>query len=254
MRIQYCSDLHLEFAQNRRWLSTKPLIPSGEILIVAGDTHYLGLDFENLDIFKWASDHYEQTYVIPGNHEYYGGYDLLSHKKPFKWELQSNVFFLNNQSVKINDFTLLFSTFWSHIHAENRKSVSSGVNDFYHIRMGDRRLSVDDFNQLHAEAFDFLNQSLENHSGRTIVVTHHLPTPLCNSPEFKGSLLNDAFVVDKTEYITQSNIDYWIYGHVHRNVGCGMELGGTTMLCNQLGYVQANEHLDFSRECFIEIT
>jgi len=163
------------------------------------------------------------------------------------------VFFLNNQSIQINEITLLFSTFWSHVHAENKNSVSSGVNDFHNIRMGDNPLSVDDFNQLHAEAFDFLNQSLKNYSGKTIVVTHHLPTPLCNSPEFKGSLLNDAFVVDKTDYITESNIDYWIYGHVHRNVGSGMILGGTTMLSNQLGYVDMNEHNDFSRDSFIEI-
>lgn len=252
MRIQYCSDLHLEFATNKRWLSNNPLIPSGEILIVAGDTHYLGNDFENLDFFKWASDHYQQTYVIAGNHEYYGGYDLSLHKKPFKWELQRNVFFLNNQSVKINDLTLLFSTFWSHVHTENRNSVSSNVNDFHKIRLADHRLSVDDFNQLHTEAFDFLNQNLENHSGQTIVITHHLPTPLCNSPEFKGSSLNDAFVVDKTDYIIESNIDYWIYGHVHRNIGNAMKLGSTTMLCNQLGYVDMNEHHDFSREAFLE--
>lgn len=254
MRIQYCSDLHLEFAKNKRWLSNSPLIPSGEILIVAGDTYYLGNDFEHLDFFKWASDHYDQTFVIAGNHEYYGGYDLALHKKPFKQELQPNVFFLNNQSVIVDDLTLLFSTFWSHVHAENRNSVSSGVNDFYKIRMGDRRLSVDDFNHLHAEAFDFLNQSLDNHSAKTMMVTHHLPTPLCNSPEFKGSSLNDAFVADKTDYITKSNIDYWIYGHVHRNLGNGMDLGGTTMLCNQLGYVDLNEHSDFSRDSFIEIT
>ncbi|AZQ59316.1 hypothetical protein EJ994_11045 [Maribacter sp. MJ134] len=253
MRIQYCSDLHLEFAKNNRWLSKNPLIPSGEILIVAGDTYYLGNDFENLDFYKWASDHYEQTYVIAGNHEYYGGYDLSLHQKPFKWELQHNVFFLNNQSVQINDVTLLFSTFWSHVHAENRNSVARGVNDFYKIRMGENRLSVDDFNQLHAEAFDFLNQNLEDHNGKTVVVTHHLPTPLCNSPEFKGSLINDAFVVDKTDYITKSNIDYWIYGHVHRNLGNGLDLGGTTMLCNQLGYVDLNEHMDFSRDRFVEI-
>jgi len=253
LRIQYCSDLHLEFAKNKRWLSNNSLIPSGEILIVAGDTYYLGNDFEHLDFFKWASDHYDQTYVIAGNHEYYGGYDLSLHKEPFKWELQPNVFFLNNQSVRINDLTLLFSTFWSHIHPENRNSVSRGVNDFYKIRIGNGRLSVDYFNQLHTEAFDFLNQSLENHSGKTIVVTHHLPTPLCNSPEFKGSLLNDAFVVDKTDFITASYIDYWIYGHVHRNVGNAMNLGGTIMLCNQLGYVDLNEHHDFSRDCFVEI-
>ena len=40
---------------------------------------------------------------------------------------------------------------------------------------------------------------------------------------------------------------------MHRNLGNGMELGGTTMLCNQLGYVDLNEHMDFSSDSFIEI-
>jgi hypothetical protein len=37
MNFQYASDLHLEFAQNKKAVFKKPLLPTAEILILAGD-------------------------------------------------------------------------------------------------------------------------------------------------------------------------------------------------------------------------
>ena len=41
MRIQYCSDLHMEFHENMRFMKSLPLEPVGDVLVIAGDVGYL---------------------------------------------------------------------------------------------------------------------------------------------------------------------------------------------------------------------
>ena len=56
MKIQYLSDLHLEFKENSEYLKKYPIEVSGDILLMAGDTAYLNTpEYENHFFWDWAS-------------------------------------------------------------------------------------------------------------------------------------------------------------------------------------------------------
>ena len=69
--------------------------------------------------------------------------------------------------------------------------------------------------------------------------------------EFKGNPLNGVFTVELGDYIANSPIEYWIYGHSHRNIN--KQIGNTRCISNQLGYTFHNEHKDFNPSAIIEI-
>ena len=57
--------------------------------------------------------------------------------------------------------------------------------------------------------------------------------------EFHGSTIGGAFTVELGDYIADSGIDCWIYGHSHRNIDA--LIGSTRLMSNQLGYISHNE-------------
>ena len=78
MRIQYASDLHLEYKRNWDYLLEHPIEVMGEVLVLAGDIGYLGDDktYTSHPFWDWASEHYRQVIVVPGNHEFYQFFDI----------------------------------------------------------------------------------------------------------------------------------------------------------------------------------
>ena len=60
MKIQYASDLHLELSGNSRWIGKNPLEVAGDILLLAGDVVYLGLESHIRHPFwDWCSDNFK---------------------------------------------------------------------------------------------------------------------------------------------------------------------------------------------------
>ena len=85
MKIQYCSDLHLEFALNAMFLHNNSIKPIADTLILAGDITLWGQQHFKHWFFDYVSKHWERVYYIPGNHEFYSGKDLILELQPDYW-------------------------------------------------------------------------------------------------------------------------------------------------------------------------
>lgn len=245
-RIQFASDLHLEFPANRDFLKQHRLQPVGEVLVLAGDiVPYAVLD-KHPDFFSYVSDHFESTFWLPGNHEYYH-FDISEKSGALNEKIRSNITLVNNVSVEVGTTKLIFSTLWSKISPANQWKIERNLNDFRLIKNLGLKFSAEHYNRLHEESFAFLQQEVNSSSlEKKLVFTHHCPTFLNYPPQYRESELNEAFAVELYDWIEGSDITAWVYGHHHVNTP-DFRIGNTRLLTNQLGYVQRNEHSQFEQ-------
>jgi len=252
IKIQYASDLHLEFPANKEFMKKHPLQPVGDVLVLAGDIVPFVVMDKYKDFFNYLSDHFETTYWLPGNHEYYH-FDIAEKSGVLHEKICSNVFLVNNTSVVHENAKLIFSTLWSHISPGYQWQIERNLNDFHLIKHKGFRFSSEQYNQLHEESLAFIQNELKTVKDEKVAVfTHHCPTFLNYPEQYKGDLLNEAFAVELHNLIESSEIACWVYGHHHTNTP-EFTIGNTRLITNQLGYVQRNEHRLFETNKVIEL-
>lgn len=251
IKIQYDSDLHLEFPENSSWLRSNPIIPKGDILILAGD---ICLFKKMEDIYPFLdlwSNQFEKVYWIPGNHEWYYS-DINDKMFSYKEQLRDNIWLCNNTVEQIGEYQLILSTMWTQLEFECFPDIIRGINDFRVIRNGDNVLDPLTYNALHLRSLEWIKEQLLK-SDKNIVVTHHVPTYENTLQKwYKESKINSVFTVELKELIENSNIKYWIYGHNHNNIK-DFKIGNATLVTNQLGYVHHNEHKKFKLNKIIRV-
>ncbi len=253
MKIQYASDLHLEFADNWRYLRDHPLPVTGDVLVLAGDIGYLGDDnYTRHPFWDWASDNYEKVICCMGNHEFYKYYDIADLKDGYCLEIRKNVCSYYNSVVSLGGVDFVVSTLWSEIPLREAYYTEQVISDFRRILYKGELLTFAEFNREHLRCLGFIKQAVADSKAETkIVVTHHVPSYRMQCPKFAGSLANGAFTVELQDYIENSGVDYWIFGHSHYNVD--KVIGKTACVSNQLGYVSHNEHTTFDPGKFLEV-
>lgn len=252
MIIQYCSDLHLEFSQNKKFIAKYPLMPRGDILLLAGDIVPFTEIEEQADFFNYIADNFERTYWVPGNHEYYHS-NILYRSGTIKEAIRSNVFLVNNYTVQLKNLRLIFSTLWSNLSPVNYLTVQNRMADFSAIQHNGQKFTPYNYNDLHQQCKEFIVHSLATKTAAaTIVVTHHIPTFLNYPAKYKRDVLNEAFAVELHDLIEASSIDYWVYGHHHVNTPAFL-IGKTQLLTNQLGYIKYKENIGFKNNAAIEL-
>ena len=252
MKIQYASDLHLEFPHNTEYLKKHPLKPVGDILILAGDIIAWDEDFFDHPFFDYISDHFQCTYYLPGNHEFYQCVDIKILRKSVFEEIRKNVYLVSDVVINIGATDLIFTPLWSKISPDEVMFVKNGVNDFRCVTYRNQVYTVLNHNNFHKRSMNFLRKSIAASEAKTkIVITHFVPTKLCNSYIYKNSKINSFFITELYDFIADSDIDYWIYGHNHYN-SKDVQIKNTKIITNQLGYVH-KERLDFNHKAYIKL-
>lgn len=252
MIIQYCSDLHLEFSQNKKFITKHPLVAKGDVLLLAGDIVPFTEIKEQAYFFDYIADNFETTYWVPGNHEYYHS-DIFNKSCVINEAIRSNVFLVNNYSVQLDKLRLIFSTLWSNLSPANYLIVQNRMADFNAIQHNGEKFTPGNYNELHEQCKNFISQALIAKTVTpTIIVSHHIPTFLNYPAKYKRDVLNEAFAVELHDFIEANDIDYWLYGHHHVNTP-DFVIGKTKLLTNQLGYIKYKENTGFKNNAFIEL-
>lgn len=252
MKIQYCSDLHLEFPENKKYIQENPIKPKAEILILAGDIVPFAVIDKHQDFFDYVSENFKYTFWIPGNHEYYYS-DINNRTGSFEEKIRDNVSLINNIVKEIDEVRFIFSTLWTDISPERQFLIQQSLSDFRVIKNNNRLFNTNDYNFLHRENVQFLKDTLKkSEQAASVVITHHIPV-FVNYPEkYRDSKINEAFAVDLSGLITDNSVDYWIYGHHHCNVK-DFNMHKTKLITNQLGYVRYRENIGYKDDAVIEI-
>lgn len=241
MKIQYCSDLHLEFPENKKFILENPIIPVGDILILAGDIVPFTIMDLHEDFFDYVSKNFKVTLWIPGNHEYYY-YERTDKFGTIDIKIRENVFLVNNIVKEIENVKIICTTLWSEIPPGKEWLIQNSMSDFKVIKPNKSAFLAQDYNQLHKESVYFLNKVLKHESDKNyIVVSHHVPTFLNYPPKYIDSKINVAFASEQSVLIESYKIDHWIFGHHHCNMP-DFSIGKTIMNTNQLGYVKYGEN------------
>lgn len=253
MKIQLLSDLHNEFLRNGRqdpqhkWSGLIPQTDA-DVIILAGDID------TGIKGAEWAlseSERLAQPIVyVPGNHEYYGQ-EYFATVEAISRLCEGSAVHCLNPGVYIQDgLRIIGATLWTDYLACT--SMPKDLVMFYVERslVDHRRITFNSQNQqrrflpadalsLHEQELAFITRQLSQpFAGKTLVVTHHGPHPVCQHPGYALSEMSSAFHSDLSAVFEKFDIDLWVFGHTHANLDT--VVFDTRIVSNQAGYPGEN--------------
>lgn len=236
MKIQFASDLHLEFITQSKngYIGIDPA-PDADVLVLAGDVDN---GVAAIDFFKsWPVP----VIYVYGNHDFYGCVDInerLAEMRDACMGTQIN--FLEKDAVIINGVRFLGTTLWTDyllFGRDLRKTVMNycgqTINDHCQIRVKGIGVTPAQLLTMHEKSVAWLADQLASpFRGKTVVVTHHAPH-LMSLPDWdKSAYVKAAYASDMTELMDLSAL--WLHGHVH--VSRDYWVGNTRIAANPRGY------------------
>ncbi|CAK7245663.1 MAG: hypothetical protein STHCBS139747_007248 [Sporothrix thermara] len=270
MRIQICSDLHLEAPKAYDLFEIQPVAP---VLALIGDIGNVRPHRRELfDFLMGQLRQFEVVLFVPGNHEAFHSSwrETRSILESFATEFRR--LSASQESGSLGTFVLLNQTsyrlpppsagqpetivlgcpLFSHVPLSAEQAVSECVNDFYQINDDDDDATpwdVASHNQAHARDLAWLNATVArlektNPAASLLILTHWSPStdPRTSDPRHKNSLISSAFGTDLSgERCFQSpQVKAWAFGHTHYNCDVLVDRRGGAaairLVTNQKGY------------------
>jgi predicted phosphodiesterase len=247
IRAWIISDLHYELI-SREVRNDLPQPANIDLLIVAGDYHRA----------PRAIDHARAQFpevpliMVPGNHEHYKtGLSVAKSIERMRLDAKTDretnariTYVLENETVELTfreeKIRIIGATLWTDFallndFAGHASYAASAMDDFVYIR-GEVEFELSPLETVawHNASRAFVRGELERpFDGKTIVVTHHLPSMRSVSPRFKEDPLTPAFA-SSCDDLLDLGADLWVHGHTHDSAD--YMAGKTRIICNPRGY------------------
>jgi Icc-related predicted phosphoesterase len=256
MRIDYCSDLHLEFGY--------VTLPGGDVLVLAGDiceerslrkqfhdTKLIDHDdgaYRYTDFFERECSKYRKVFMVMGNHEHYHG---KFHKtlEVLRGIVPPNVTILEKEALEFEGVVFMGATLWTNCNngdSLTTYTLKAGMNDyrviqnFYEDKGLYFKLTPEYTFRDHIKAMNFFREEIVKHTDKPVVViTHHAPSFMSISEQYRtpgDHHMNGGYASDLSEFILDHpQIKTWVHGHVHSTHD--YVIGETRVVANPRGYL-----------------
>ena len=247
MKLHILSDLHVEFGE------FEPPTTDANVVVLAGD---VGVGMDGL---RWIESRFPDKPVIyvPGNHEFY--HHDIALIDELKACASAHIHILNDDQLVIDGVRFLGSVLWTDFAlfgvGEKYFSIQrarKGMNDFAVIQNSGKRFTPDSAIELHQTSRSWLESHLaEPYAGKTVIVTHHVPSSMSVPHRFAKSLLTPAFASNLETLMDGDRVALWVHGHTHDSFD--YEVFGTRVVCNPRGYVPHAMNFDFRPDWVVEV-
>ena len=234
MKAQLISDTHSEFYKDPvEFLESLEFTPGLDFLLLPGDLVVPCSQGgkKTKDVLAFFSGKARYCVFIAGNHCYYHGTKEVA-EKILESVMPKNFHWLRNTLEGIEGKEFFGGVMWFPDAPHNRM-YEDQLNDFNLI--GGFRDWVYQENRAFRDAAKRLV------TGRTIVLSHHVPAYQAVHPTFQGDNLNRFFVSEMTDVILDKKPPLWVYGHTH--LPGDMVIGKTRVVANPFGYPTERPYL-----------
>lgn len=242
------------------WDLRLPDQDSYDVAVLAGDIH------AHTHALEWAAQTFPNKPIAytPGNHEFYDAH-LHGISVELRRRVQAfpNIHLLDNTTVVLQGqdcepVKFIGTTLWTDFRLQGYSMSAIGaafheaknsMADFSTVRFGSTGWMTPACSvKLFMVSACFVAEELAKpFDGKTVVVTHHLPTKRVVAGRFKDSVLSAAFASNLDHLVERVN-GAWLFGHTHDSVD--MQIGTCRLVCNPRGYANRikstyeNPHFD----------